>query len=85
MDRIDSFIIHAQQKVGVINFQFIIIEEDIPKESRNLIIDYIERFVNTLNLKIPQFKFSWSEAHKIKPKAIYGEIIHQILVQMRFN
>ena len=81
MDKIDSFIIHGKQKEGPIEFTFIITEEDIDENFRVNIIDYIDNFTRRLNRDIPQFKFTWEEAHKIYPWAIAGEIVHQILVQ----
>lgn len=81
MDRIDSFIIHVRQRNGGIEFTFIIVEEDISLTHINNLIDYIDGFVRNLNVKIPQFSFSWEEAHRTKPRDITAEIIHQILVQ----
>ena len=81
MDKIDSFVIHGKQIGGVIEFTFVITEEDIDQTYRQNIIEYIESFVNELNARIPQFQFSWSEAHRTKPEDVVGEVIHQILVQ----
>ena len=85
MDRIDSFVITGHQIGGVIDFTFVITEEDTPIEERKNLIDYIENFIHLLNKKAPQFEFTWSEAHKIEPGAIIEEVIHQILVQGVFN
>lgn len=85
MDKIDSFVITGRQKNGEIDFTFIILEEDIDQAYRQNIIDYIESFVHELNKRIPQFDFTWNEAHKTKTGDVVGEVIHQILVQARFN
>ena len=81
MDKIDSFVIHGKQKLGEIEFTFLLVEEDIKAWDREHIIDYIDVFTHNLNKKFPQFTFSWEAAHKIKPMSITEEIIHQILVQ----
>ncbi len=85
MDKIDSFVITGKEVSGEIDFTFIITEDDIAQEYRQNIIEYIESFVQELSKRIPQFKFTWSEAHKTRPGDVVGEVIHQILVQKRFN
>ena len=86
MDKIDSFVITALQKdAGTISFSFVITEEDIDQAYKQNIVEYIETFVNELNKRIPQFKFTWHEAHRVKPEDVVGEVIHQILVQKVFN
>ena len=81
MDKIDSFIIHANQKEGSIEFNFVVVEEDVKEKHRSDIVGYIDRLLRILNRFIPQFIFTWEEAHRAKPERICEEIIHQILVQ----
>ena len=81
MDKIDCFIIYATQKEGSIDFNFVFVEEDIKEKHRSNIVGYIDRLVRILNRVIPQFTFTWQEAHRTKPERICEEIIHQILVQ----
>ena len=81
MDKIDSFVISAKAKYSFVEFTFVLVEEDIEEIYREHIIDYIDSFVRSLNTNYPEFSFTWQEAHRIKPKDISAEIIHQKLIQ----
>ena len=86
MDKIDSFVIYGKQIDNEdLDFTFVINEADIKHPETNSFLDEIEYLVHKLNKKIPQFKFTWGVAHKTKEVNIYEEIIHQILIQSRFN
>ena len=85
MDRIDSFVIHAKEIKGHRDFTFILLEDDIPTEEHDIIIDYIDHLTRTLNKKYPQYKFTWQEAHKITPNTLTEEIIWQHNIQARSN
>jgi len=83
MDKIDSFVIEANEIGGVRDFTFILLEQDIEEQHIINIIDYIDNLTRSLNQKYPQYKFTWQEAHKITPDIITEEIIWQHIVQGR--
>ncbi len=83
MDKIDSFIIHANGK-GV-EFTFVIVEEDIPKEERANIVDYIDNLTRELNTNCPELTFTWQEAHRVNPLHLSQEIRYQIFIQTQYK
>lgn len=85
MDKIDSFVIEATEIGGTVDFTFVLVEDDMPEDIRDNIVDYIDNLTRKLNLRFPQYKFTWQEAHRITPDNITEEIIHQHIVQKRFN